>query len=244
MAALKRERVDGLMIGTGEYTTGYVGTSGGASASDKKIGVVALTLFDLQSSHQGNKVANLKMVGTNGTRYPAIREHLKNKIGNVYKGISVDFESFPADNVESEPKAYLAALDTMKPGDFVTIFTPDDTHFEIAKEAIKRKLHVLVTKPPVKTLEEHRELARLSKENNVLVMVEYHKRFDPAYADARHKVRGWGDFNFVHTYMAQPKFQLDTFRAWAGKSSDISYYLNSHHIDVHNWWLEGRARPL
>ena len=43
--------------------------------------------------------------------------------------------------------------------------------------------------------------------------------------------------------MSQPKHQLDTFRAWAGKSSDISYYLNSHHIDFHEWCAAGRARP-
>lgn len=35
------------------------------------------------------------------------------------------------------------------------------------------------------------------------------------------------------SYMSQPKIQLQTFRAWAGISSDISYYLNSHHIDFH-----------
>ena len=33
--------------------------------------------------------------------------------------------------------------------------------------------------------------------------------------------------------MSQPKLQLSTFKAWAGLSSDISYYLNSHHIDFH-----------
>ena len=44
--------------------------------------------------------------------------------------------------------------------------------------------------------------------------------------------------------MSQPKFQLETFRAWAGISSDISYYLNSHHVDFHEWCMEGRGRPL
>jgi len=44
--------------------------------------------------------------------------------------------------------------------------------------------------------------------------------------------------------MSQPKGQLDSFRAWAGKSSDISYYLNSHHVDFSEWCLEGRARPI
>ena len=29
----------------------------------------------------------------------------------------------------------------------------------------------------------------------------------------------------LYAYMSQPKLQLETFRAWAGKSSDISYYL-------------------
>ena len=32
--------------------------------------------------------------------------------------------------------------------------------------------------------------------------------------------------------MSQPKSQLETFKAWAGRDSDISYYLNSHHIDI------------
>lgn len=32
--------------------------------------------------------------------------------------------------------------------------------------------------------------------------------------------------------MSQPKYQLETFKSWAGKESDISYYLNSHHVDI------------
>jgi hypothetical protein len=39
-----------------------------------------------------------------------------------------------------------------------------------------------------------------------------------------------GDFSFFTSYMSQPKSQLETFRAWAGIDSDISYYLNSHHV--------------
>lgn len=57
-----------LMVGTGEYTTGFVG--GGASGSDKKVGVVGLTLFDLR---RRGKVGKLSMVGTSGHKFPAIR---------------------------------------------------------------------------------------------------------------------------------------------------------------------------
>jgi len=44
--------------------------------------------------------------------------------------------------------------------------------------------------------------------------------------------------------MSQPKSQLQTFKSWAGQSSDISYYLNSHHIDFHLWGVSAFARPI
>lgn len=44
--------------------------------------------------------------------------------------------------------------------------------------------------------------------------------------------------------MSQPKFQLETFKAWAGIHSDISYYLNSHHIDFHVWSMKNKAIPI
>ena len=53
-------KVDVLMMGTGEYTTGYVG--GQASDSDKGAGVVALTMFDLR---RRNKVDRVAMCGVN-----------------------------------------------------------------------------------------------------------------------------------------------------------------------------------
>ena len=53
-------QVNVLMIGTGEYTTGYVG--GTAADSDKGAGVVALTMFDLR---RRSKVDRLGMCGVN-----------------------------------------------------------------------------------------------------------------------------------------------------------------------------------
>ena len=45
---------------------------------------------------------------------------------------------YPKDDVKRQADAYKTALDTLSPGDVTTIFTPDDTHFEIAKYAIER----------------------------------------------------------------------------------------------------------
>jgi D-galacturonate reductase len=90
----------------------------------------------------------------------------------------------------------------------------------------------MITKPAVKTLAHHQSLLDEAEKHGVFVYIEHHKRFDPAYADARYKAKNLGDFNYFYSYMSQPKFQLETFKAWAGVDSDISYYLNSHHIDI------------
>ncbi|MCJ1307309.1 hypothetical protein MMC25_000955 [Agyrium rufum] len=216
-----------LMVGTGEYTTGFVG--GGMSGSDKKVGVVGLTLFDLR---RRGKVGKLSMVGTSGTKYPAIREHLQKNISSVYNNLDVSFDSFPTDTTSRDPESYKTAIDALLPGDAITIFTPDTTHYPIALYAIEKGIHVLITKPATKLLSHHQHLLQEARKRNVFVFVEHHKRFDPAYSDAKARAQALGDFNYFYSYMSQPKSQLETFKAWAGKDSDISYYLNSHHVDI------------
>ena len=169
---------------------------------------------------------------------------MQRNIGDVYRDMDLACETYPADNAVN-PKAYLDAIPTFKPGDVAIIFTPDDTHFDIALACIQRGMHVMVTKPIVQTLEHHLRLVEAAKEAKVLVAVEVHKRLDPFYADARDRARSeLGNFQYMYAYMSQPKHQLETFKAWAGKSSDISYYLNSHHIDFSEWTLAGIARPV
>ncbi|KJA26177.1 hypothetical protein HYPSUDRAFT_37061 [Hypholoma sublateritium FD-334 SS-4] len=226
-----------LMCGTGEYTTGWTGS--GASTSDKKIGVVALTLFDLRRL---GKVADLSMVGVSGKKFPEIRQHLEKNIAGVYKDMDVSFEEFPKSNLV-DTEAYKTAIDKLSPGQAVIIFTPDSTHFPIALYAIERGLHVLVTKPATQLLEHHNTLIEAAKKHHVVCWVEHHKRYDPVYSDARAKAAALGEFNFFNAWMSQPKSQLETFRAWAGKDSDISYYLSSHHIDICCWMLDGIAVP-
>eukprot|EP00759_Apiculatamorpha_spiralis_P005816 PhF_6_TR13434/c0_g1_i1/m.21439/K18106/GAAA; D-galacturonate reductase len=227
-----------LIVGTGEYTTGYVPTSGGA-APDKKMGVVGLVMFDLRRRGIVNRIV---YVGTDGTKFPPIRQHLQTTITSTYKDMDVRFDSFPGDT-EKDPLAYVKAIQSMSPGDHVLIYTPDDTHYDIASAAIKAKLNVLITKPGVKTLEHHLQLVSLAKENNVILCLDMHKRHDPVYRDAWTKSSTLGPFSYFYSYMSQPKKQLLTFGKWAGRSSDISYYLNSHHVDVLCWFVAERG-PL
>ena len=155
---------------------------------------------------------------------------------------ALDCSTFPADGT-IDAEAYRAALAALPRGSAVIIFTPDDTHAEIASAAVEAGMHVLVTKPIVKTLAGHRALAAAAAAAGALVAVEVHKRWDPFYTDARDRLRTLGDLGYLNAYMSQPKAQLEVFRAWAGRSSDISYYLNSHHVDFSEWCFGDRARP-
>jgi D-galacturonate reductase len=229
---------DILVIGTGEYVTGFV--QGAAANSDKSAGVVALVLFDLRSR---GKVNQISICGRDGKRFAGIRRHFTEQIGSRYKGIDVSANTFPDDN-DYNPQAYQTAIEKMQPGSGVIVVTPDDTHLEIAITAIRHGMHVLVVKPLVKTLAEHHKLIEAAKQQNVLVGIEMHKRFDPMYSDARDRARNYGDFSYMSSYMSQPRSQLNTFGKWAGRSSDISYYLNSHHIDLLDWMIGDRARPI
>lgn len=193
-------------------------------------------MFDLR---RRGKVGKLGMVGTNGSKFPAIREHLHKNIQQVYNGLDTSFDSFPADGVR-DAESYKGAIDSLGKGDAITIFTPDTTHFPIALYAIERGIHVMITKPAVKLLAEHQALIEAAKKTGVYVYIEHHKRYDPAYSDARFRAQKLGDFNYFYSYMSQPKSQLETFKAWAGVDSDISYYLNSHHIDI----CESMVTPL
>ena len=95
-----------------------------------------------------------------------------------------------------------------------------------------------MTKPAVQTLDLHNALIAAAKKHNVICFVEHHKRFvnlppgskqsdvcpcrfDPVYSDAKARAQTLGEFNFFSAWMSQPKSQLETFRAWAGKDSDI-----------------------
>ncbi len=241
MVPSSRKRVDVLMIGSGEYTTGFIDNT--SSETDKGAGVVALTMIDLRKRGQTGR---LGICGVNGKKFPKIRQHMQRSIADVYHHDNFDMsiDTFPQDS-EVNAMSYIDALDSFQKGDAVIIFTPDDTHFDIALAAVNKGMHVLVTKPLVKTLYQHQLLHEAAVKNNVLVITEVHKRYDPIYQDARDKMMNQlGPFSYLYSYMSQPKYQLETFKAWAGKSSDISYYLNSHHIDFHEWCVGETARPL
>ncbi len=229
--------IDVAVIGIGEYVTGISGNT--KANSDKSLGVIALSLFDMRD--QG-LIDEVKLVGRDPNRFDLITEHFEQNLKGTYPTLDTTFSPYPKST--KSDTAYKKAIDDLEKGSAVLIFTPDDTHFDIAKYALESGMHTLVAKPLVKTSQEHKELQVLAKQNDLLLMLEVHKRFDPIYADARDNIQTFGELSYFNSYMSQPKSQLDTFSSWAGISSDISYYLNSHHVDFLCWAVKDFAKPI
>lgn len=65
--------------------------------------------------------------------------------------------------------------------DAADIVAPTNYHFELCKKAIRKGKHVFVEKPLANTMEEARELMKLSKESNIKMQVGHVERFNPAF---------------------------------------------------------------
>src|SRR5262249_34062284 len=69
--------------------------------------------------------------------------------------------------------------------DAVCVATPDDRHFESARQALAAGKHILIEKPSVLKLQELDQLQSLANANGVLAKVVYHKLADPDHKKLR-----------------------------------------------------------
>jgi D-galacturonate reductase len=79
-----------------------------------------------------------------------------------------------------------AVADLLAAGvDVVCVATPDDRHFDAARQALAAGKHVLVEKPSVLSLQELDQLQALADRHGVLAKVVYHKLADPDHKKLR-----------------------------------------------------------
>lgn len=65
--------------------------------------------------------------------------------------------------------------------DAIDIVAPTPFHFEWCEKAIKKGKHVFVEKPLANTMDEARQLVKLSKESDIKFQVGHVERFNPAF---------------------------------------------------------------
>lgn len=124
--------------------------------------------------------------------------------------------------------------------DAVTIVTPDHLHREMALEAISRGLHVLAEKPLDTTSEGCREIIEAARAKNVLLQVDFHKRFDPEHRAVERAIRQGrlGTPLYGYAWMEDRiEVPVDWFPQWAGDSSP-AWFLGVHFYDLVRWLIK------
>ena len=68
----------------------------------------------------------------------------------------------------------------------VTIATPTESHFELARTCLQQGLHVMVEKPITETIEQARQLVQIAEEQGLVLQVGHIERFNPAFLELKH----------------------------------------------------------
>lgn len=122
--------------------------------------------------------------------------HIKAAVENGFEILAVcDIDSTHIDDMfaravpcDSENirrySSFREMFDTEKP-ELVSIALPSGLHAEAAKEAIKRKINVIIEKPMAMSIEDADEIIRLSEEYSVKVSACHQNRFNIAVQEMR-----------------------------------------------------------
>ena len=119
--------------------------------------------------------------------------------------------------------------------DLVSICSPNDTHFDFAKQSLLAGKHVLVEKPFTTTVAEARELIALAKAQHKHVFVFQNRRFDSDFLTVRKVIdNGWlGELLRMEIRFDRfkPVLNAKKWKETTSKGNGILYDLGSHIID-------------
>ena len=124
-----------------------------------KIGVIGVGYLGEFHVQQLQKIPNISLIGLSDI--------------NSVRGISI--------STKYNIQYYKNADDLIKECDGVIIATPTNSHYEIAKNILKKGKHVFIEKPVTSTIEQVNKLIKLADINNRLIQVGHIERFNPAF---------------------------------------------------------------
>lgn len=128
--------------------------------------------------------------------------------------------------------------------DAVAIVTPDYLHRDIAVYSAEKGLHVLCQKPVATSEKEGRQMIEAAKRNDVMLYVDFHKRFDPAHMGLKNSIAEGklGEILYGDVYM-EDRIEVPSiwFKNWAHNSSP-AWFLGTHFYDLVYWML--RSKPV
>lgn len=130
--------------------------------------------------------------------------------------------------------------------DFVCVATPDDRHFDMARDVLKAGKHLIVEKPSVLELQQVDELTQLANEQGVLAKVVYHKLLDPDHKKLRTLVHDGvlQHVNNGYCTLLEPKsISGGQFAEWiSGRNPGT--YVAVHYIKLIDFTFGGKLKTV
>jgi predicted dehydrogenase len=127
-----------------------------------------------------NKKLNIGLVGVGhlGTFHLKLLKEIENI--NFVGFYELDKEK--ASNIESEyaVKSYSTYESLLDDVEALSIVTPTNLHYEIAKKALEKGKHVFLEKPVTETIAQAKELIGIAESSDLKIQVGHIERFNPA----------------------------------------------------------------
>ncbi len=119
--------------------------------------------------------------------------------------------------------------------DLISVCSPSDTHFSLAKRILLAGKHCLVEKPFTATFDEADALFSLAKAQNKVITVFQNRRFDSDFQTLK-KIIASGKLGEIHTYIAHfdrynPVLNPKKWKETQQPGNGILYDLGSHILD-------------
>ncbi len=144
--------------------------------------------------------------------------------------------AFPGHAFEAMPGAYSQVLAALPPRSIVIVALPDQIHFEVTMDVLRAGHHVVCVKPLVLKTADSLTIEREAQSRELLVAVEYHKRFDDRSLMARKRYREglFGDFKLGNAWLHEKwDYRDSNFQNWfTCENSDAFTYIGCHYVDL------------
>lgn len=169
------------------------------------------------------------------SRYATVRELAADTLlGRAFPGQS--FRHYPEGDGPPQPQLYRTVLKAFPARQIVVIAVPDQLHYPMVMAALESDQHVLCVKPLALQRQHGEEIAREARRRELLVAVEYHKRFDDRSLMARRRYRegAFGEFRLGTARLFEKWYYRNSnFQNWmTTEFSDAFTYIGCHYVDL------------
>ena len=140
-------------------------------------------------------------------------------------------------------KADYDSLDRLNDNSYnaVLLCTPDDIKYEIIKEILNKKKHILVEKPLfVDKIDKITKLEKLAKKNKVILYTAYNHRFEPHFIKMKSQLdkNELGKIYRVRMFYGNGTGNLVKKSLWRDQGAGVVLDIGSHLIDTLLFWFK------